>query len=152
MFRPAPDNFSRVIEWVFPPPMERAGRLFSKLRMPPGTVSPEVLARAAWPEAVGKRIASRTRAASLVRDCLVVEVEDAVWQRQLFVLRGQILKKLEGLLGTPIVNEIEFRVGIPRRLPQRAERRLEPADEAERIEDPLLRLIYKQDKRKRESA
>ena len=34
-------------------------------------------------------------AKSLVRGSLIVEVEDAVWQKQLFHLRFQILAKIE---------------------------------------------------------
>lgn len=125
--------------------------MIAKLKLPAGSVSPEDLARAAWPVAVGKKIASHTRATSLVRSCLVVEVEDAVWQRQLFALRWQILRKLEEIVGPSLVTEIEFRIAVPRRLPQRAERPAAAEDDADRIEDPLLRRIYK-DKRKRESA
>lgn len=124
--------------------MERAGKLISRLKLPPGSVDPEKLAIAAWPVAVGKRIARHTRAASLVRDNLIVEVEDAIWQRQLFVLRSQIVRKLGEVLGASIVREVEFRIAVPRRPPQRSERLKTVEDEADRIEDPLLRKIYKQ--------
>ena len=131
--------------------MERVSRLIGRLRLPPNSVSPEELARAGWPVAVGKRIASHTRAASLAGSRLIVEVEDGVWQRQLSVLRVQILKKLEEVLGPSLVSEIEFRIAIARRLPQRAERLKPAGDDADEIQDPVLRKIYK-DKRKRASA
>src|SRR5215471_2594813 len=69
-------------------PMERASSLVRKLSA--SMITSEELALAAWPDAVGKRIAAHTRAAKLVRTRLVVEVEDAVWQRQLFSLSRQI--------------------------------------------------------------
>jgi Protein of unknown function (DUF721). len=75
--------------------MERAGRVLGKLKLSDHGIGDEELARSAWPLAVGKRIASRTGHVSLVRSRLVVEVEDAIWQRQLFTLRGQILAKME---------------------------------------------------------
>jgi len=128
--------------------MERAGRLIARLKLPGGSVSPQELATAAWPEAVGKRLALRTRAVGVVRSRLVVEVEDAIWQRQLFTLRGQILKRLEQVLGQPLITEIEFRVAVPRRLPQREERPPARVDEADGIEDPVLRRIYKEHRRK----
>ena len=69
--------------------MERAGRLIGKLKLPKAVLDPESMARSAWPAAVGKRIAARTRAVKLVRHSLVVECEDAVWQRQLNTLKYQ---------------------------------------------------------------
>ncbi len=130
--------------------MERAGRLIARLKLPAGSISPEEVARRAWPAAVGKRIAARTRPAWLTGSRLVVEVEDAVWQRQLAVLKRQILAKLDEVIGSSLVGEIEFRVAVPRRPPQREEK-TSAADEADRIEDPVLRAIYRE-KRKKESA
>jgi hypothetical protein len=129
--------------------MERAGRVIRKLQQTSQCVSDEQIARAAWPLAVGKRIAARTSDISLIRSRLVVGVEDAVWQRQLFTLRGQILAKLEEAIGAPIVTEIEFRVVPPRRLPQRAANHEgTPLDEADEIRDPLLRSLYKASRRR----
>jgi predicted nucleic acid-binding Zn ribbon protein len=131
--------------------MERAGRLIAGLKLPLGSVSLEELACKAWPAAVGKRIASHTRAVSLTGGRLVVDVEDAIWQRQLLSLKGQLLKRLEAVLGDETVGNIEFRLAIPRRLPQRAECPKAVKDDADCIEDPVLRIIYKE-MRKKESA
>jgi predicted nucleic acid-binding Zn ribbon protein len=106
---------------------------------------------AAWAGAVGKKIAAHTRAAKLVRAHLIVEVEDAIWRRQLFVLRAQIRRKIDESIGVGVVEDIEFRV-TPRRLePQRAAHSTAHADEADGIGDPVLRNIYKAS-RKRELA
>jgi predicted nucleic acid-binding Zn ribbon protein len=129
--------------------MERAGKLISKLKLPAGSVTPQDLALAGWAEAVGKRIANHTRALSLVTNRLVVEVEDLIWQRQLAVLKSQILKRLEEVLGQPMVREVEFRIPARRREPQRAVQPRPSNDEADRIEDPVLRAIYKQQRRRR---
>jgi predicted nucleic acid-binding Zn ribbon protein len=131
--------------------MERAGKLISKLKLPSGSITPQDLALAGWTEAVGKRIANHTRALSLVTDRLVVEVEDPIWQRQLAVLKTQILKRLEEILGAPLVRQVEFRIAVRRREPQRAAQPRPSKDEADRIEDPVLRSIYKQ-QRPRKSA
>lgn len=126
--------------------MERAGKSLSKLN-----ISIDELACAAWPAAVGKRLALRTKAKSLVRGSLIVEVEDAVWQKQLFHLRIPILEKLTAVVGAGIIRDVEFRVAPPRRPPQPAQRlnELNPvADEADGIEDPGMRIVYKQSRRK----
>ena len=101
--------------------MERAGRVLGKLKLAKQGVSDEEMARSAWPAAVGKKIALRTHAAGLVRNRLVVEVEDAVWQRQLWTLRNQILQRMEQVLGRKIVDEVEFKIAAPRMKPARAE-------------------------------
>jgi predicted nucleic acid-binding Zn ribbon protein len=118
--------------------MERVGRVVGKLKV----TTDEQLAQAAWPQAVGKKIASHTAPVSLIRNRLVVEVEDAVWQRQLFTLRGQILARIEQVMGRFMVEELEFRIAIPRRAPQREER-LSSGDDADAIRDPVLRNLYK---------
>jgi len=118
--------------------------------MPAGSISPEEMARRAWPAAVGKRIAARTRPARLTGSRLLVEVEDAVWERQLTVLKRQILERLDEVIGSSMVGDIEFRVALPRRPPQRQEK-APAADEADAIGDPVLRSIYRE-RRKKESA
>jgi predicted nucleic acid-binding Zn ribbon protein len=131
--------------------MERAGKALGKLNLPQGTVDPEIIVCAAWAGAVGKKVAAHTRAARLVRSHLIVEVEDNIWQRQLFVLRGQIRRKIDESIGAGIVEDIEFRVA-PRRLgPQRAQHSIAVSDDADGIADPVLRNIYKAS-RKRELA
>ena len=128
--------------------MERAGRSLAKLKLS-GTISADELAISAWPAAVGKRIASHTRAVALVRGNLVVEVEDAVWQKQLFYLRSHMIRKMREILGDTIVSEVEFRIAVKRRPPGVA-MQVAPAstDDADGIEDPILRILYKQARKK----
>jgi hypothetical protein len=141
--------------------MERASRLIGKLKLPKTVIDPETMARSAWPAAVGKRIAARTRAIKLVRHALVVECEDAEWQRQLNTLKSQILRKLQGLIGETLVTSIDLRPMTPRRGMQLAgaARPFEltgpiqtvktgTRDEADRIQDPSFRMLYKQSRRK----
>ena len=128
--------------------MERASKVLGKLNLPQGTVDPEIVVCAAWAGAVGKKVAAHTRAARLVRSHLIVEVEDGVWQRQLFVLRSQIRRKIDESIGAGIVEDIEFRVA-PRRLgPQRAQHSTAVNDDADGIADPVLRNIYKASRKK----
>jgi Dna[CI] antecedent, DciA len=133
--------------------MEHASRLFGKMKFPGDAVSREELVCAAWSAAVGKRIARHARAERLVRTKLIVGVDDAVWQRQLFSMSRMILSKVAESVGDGLVDDVEFRVAPQRRGPQRAEQASAsyPDDEAAGIEDPNLRRIYITS-RKRETA
>ena len=122
--------------------MERAGRLIGKLKLNGKVATPEEMARAAWPVAVGKRLAGRIGRVSLFGTTMVVEVEDAVWQSQLNTLSGQILNKMEKLLGPSTVLKLEFRIGIMRRMPQRVDKPSPLFDEGDGIHDPVFRQIY----------
>jgi len=129
--------------------MERAGKYLAKLKLP-DAISQDDLARAAWPAAVGKRIAAHAAAKSLVRGSLIVEVEDGIWQKQLFYLRFQILAKLQEVLGAGVITDVEFRVATARRPPQPALSLSDskPIDEADAISDPGMRIVYKQARKK----
>ncbi|MGD1070366.1 MAG: DUF721 domain-containing protein [Bryobacteraceae bacterium] len=137
--------------------MDQASRIIARWRGASDVISPERIACGAWKIAVGPRLAERTRAVKLVRDRLVVEVEDEVWRKNLWSLRYQILKNIEKAIGTEIVADVEFRVMPPRREPQRAEfPGLQPShrvseDEGAEISDPGLRRIYR-NARRRETA
>src|SRR5229473_2133251 len=132
--------------------MERAGRSLATLKLN-GEISAEELARAAWPAAVGERIAKHARASALVRGNLVVECEDGVWQKQLFYLKTHILKKIHEVLGDTTVTDVEFRIANRRRPPQvasslRAAPPSDPEDESNSIADAGLRIIYRQSRKR----
>jgi hypothetical protein len=124
--------------------MERAGRLLKDVKLPPQLADPEARVRAVWANAAGRRVAAHTRAGVLVRDTLIVEVEDKVWQRQLSTLKQFLLRNLEKELGERLVNDIDFRPMPPRREPQRA---LHARASAAGIEDPVLELLYQRARR-----
>jgi predicted nucleic acid-binding Zn ribbon protein len=65
---------------------------------------------AAWKHLVGEGIANHAVPVQLQNKRLVVAVEDNIWQRQLEQMRGQLLFRLNSLLGQPIVKSIEWRV------------------------------------------
>jgi hypothetical protein len=127
-------------------------------------VSHETLARAAWRNAVGSKIAAHTRVTRLVRGKLIVEVEDQIWKHQLEKLQHSILQNLSKV-GAEI-DGLEFRPMPARafrnaRVPavadppykskigdaailQAAE---DVASEADFVADPVLRALYKEAKR-----
>lgn len=131
--------------------MERAAKIIKKNKHSRQVMSDEDIARAVWPTAVGKAIASHTSRLKLVRNKLVIEVEDAIWQRQLHTLSSQIIGRLRTLTGSDAIEELEFRIGIPRREAQRAESLAAPLlasqpdsdDESHRIQDPVLKKVYR---------
>ena len=130
--------------------MERASKLIRGLRLSGDVITPEQLCCAAWPGAVGKKIAAHTRPAKLVRTRLVVAVEDQTWQRQLFALTPHILNNLEKTLGRGLVEDLEFRI-VPRRREPLVARQAVPAvldDDADAIADPVMRDLYKLSRKK----
>ncbi len=136
--------------------MERAAKLLRQWKLASGCVTSDQVAIAAWSVAAGKKIAAHSRAITIVRGRLVVEVTDEIWQRQLRTVRGFILKKIEKDLGAPIVTDIEFRVVPPRRGPGHEERVVrgplfQGRDEADAIADPYMAMVYKA-KRERSTA
>ena len=48
-----------------------------------------------WTEIVGKRIAQHSKAIGIDTDNLFVEVDNPVWQSQLFIIKETIIKKIE---------------------------------------------------------
>jgi predicted nucleic acid-binding Zn ribbon protein len=128
--------------------MQRAGRLVGKMNLPSQLADAESRAKAAWPAAAGKKIARHAKATTLVRGTLVVEVGDAVWQKQLAALRYALLRNLNRELGEGVVNEIDFRP-MPARRPPQAAASARPdaahsnAPNAGGIHDPVLALLYR---------
>jgi len=75
--------------------------------------SPEVVeaaAIAAWKHLTGNALRRQAIANSLNGKTLVIAVSDAIWQKQLESMRGQLLFRLNSILGQPLVNRLEFRI------------------------------------------
>ena len=132
--------------------MDQASRIIAQWGE--NLISSEQVACKAWKKAVGPRLANRTTALKLVRDRLVIEVEDEIWRNNLYSLRPQILRNLEKALGPGIVGDISFEVR-PRRIePQRESRPAgvinggPDADSGLDIADPGLRRIYRMSRRR----
>jgi hypothetical protein len=142
--------------------MERAARVLRKSKRPRSILDDDRALEAVWPAAVGKAISRHTSRLRLVRKNLVVDAEDAIWQRQLRTLERQIIDRVRLLLPDIEIESIEFRIGVPRREPQIARDSagfmqtgapgsiLSGAsdDEAERILDPVLKKVYQLSRRK----
>jgi predicted nucleic acid-binding Zn ribbon protein len=71
----------------------------------------EARALAAWPEAVGPKIAANTRAVSMIRGRLLVEAKSPAWVQECTLLRVRFKGKINKLIGAEAVKDITFKVG-----------------------------------------
>jgi predicted nucleic acid-binding Zn ribbon protein len=75
--------------------------------------SPEVAeaaCMAAWKYAAGDGLRDHAVPLRLNRNTLVIGVADTTWQKQLRSLSGQLLFRLNSILGQPLVTLVDFRV------------------------------------------
>jgi hypothetical protein len=75
--------------------------------------SPEVAeaaCMAAWKHAAGDGLRDHAVPLRLSRKTLVIGVVDTTWQKQLQSLSGQLLFRLNSILGQPLVTFVDFRV------------------------------------------
>ena len=76
--------------------------------------APEEVAEAAcvamWKHTVGEGLSSHAVPIQLRDQKLVVVVEDNLWKKQLEQMRGQLLFRLNSVLGQAVVTSIELRV------------------------------------------
>jgi hypothetical protein len=126
--------------------MDQASRIIAHLSSSSDLIGTEKLACSVWRKAVGPRLARRTRAVRLVRNRLVIEVDDEIWRNNLYSLRPLILRNLENAAGPGIVEDISFEI-MPRRIePQRETGFALTAADREAgldIVDPGMRRIYR---------
>jgi len=65
---------------------------------------------AAWKHAVGEGLSGHATPLQLQNKTLVVVVADNIWKTQLEQMRGQLLFRLNSVVGQALVKSIEFRV------------------------------------------
>ncbi|HEV2828849.1 MAG TPA: DciA family protein [Pyrinomonadaceae bacterium] len=70
----------------------------------------EAACMAAWKHAVGEGLSTHTIPVQLQQQQLVVAVADNIWKKQLEHMQGQLLYRLNAVLGQPIVKSIQLRV------------------------------------------
>jgi len=70
----------------------------------------EAAACVAWRRIAGAQLRGQAVPFRLYRKTLTVAVADATWQKQLEQISGQLLFRLNSVLGQPLVTYIEFRV------------------------------------------
>lgn len=70
----------------------------------------ETAAVVAWNHVAGTGLRRQTAAIALHQSRLIVAVADAIWKRQLEAMGGQLLFRINSLLGQGVVAFIEFQV------------------------------------------
>ncbi len=70
----------------------------------------EAAAMAVWRRVAGEQLRGQAVPFRLYQKTLIVAVADTTWQKQLEAISGQLLFRLNSLLGQAMVTYIEFRV------------------------------------------
>lgn len=70
----------------------------------------EAAAMAVWRRVAGEQLRGQAVPFRLYQKTLIVHVADTMWQKQLEAISGQLLFRLNSLLGQAMVTYIEFRV------------------------------------------
>jgi hypothetical protein len=91
----------------------------------------EAAALVAWRRVAGEGLRTQAVPFRLYRKTLIIAVADVTWQKQLEAMSGQLLFRLNSLLGQAVVTYIEFRID-PKTV--RAERATAEVQETNRIE------------------
>ncbi len=63
-----------------------------------------------WAQIVGPKIASHARATSTDLKCLFVDVDSPAWQHQLFIMKSDILKKINQYNSS--IKDIKFTINV----------------------------------------
>jgi hypothetical protein len=98
----------------------------------------EAAALVAWRRVAGEGLRTQAVPFRLYRKTLIVAVADTTWQKQLEAVSGQLLFRLNSLLGQAVVTYIEFRID-PKTV--NAERAAAQAEETDRIEQERRAMI-----------
>jgi hypothetical protein len=68
----------------------------------------EAAAIAAWKHASGEGLKEHAVPLKLENRTLTIAVADAIWQKQLHSMRGQLLFRVNSILGKPLVGALDF--------------------------------------------
>ena len=68
----------------------------------------EAAALVAWKHAIGEGLRPHAIARKLVAKTLTVAVRDAIWQKQLDMMKSHLLFRVNSILGQPLVDNIEL--------------------------------------------
>lgn len=77
----------------------------------------EAAAIAAWKHAAGDGLKEHAAALKLENRTLTVAVADPIWQKQLTSMRGQLLFRVNSILGQPLVSSFNFVIDPARAKP-----------------------------------
>jgi len=78
----------------------------------------EAAAIAAWKHAAGEGLKEHAVPLKLENRMLTVAVADAIWQKQLTAMRGQLLFRINSILGQSVVSALDFVIDASRVKPR----------------------------------
>ena len=90
----------------------------------------EAAAIAAWKHAAGDGLKEHAVPLKLENRTLTIAVADAIWQKQLHSMRGQLLFRVNTILGKPLVGALDFVID-----PKLAKLSVEPLEREEEFLD-----------------
>jgi hypothetical protein len=99
----------------------------------------EAAAKVAWRRAVGEALREQAVPFRLYRKTLIISVTDQTWQKQLEKMSGQLLFRINSLLGQAVVTYIEFRIDPKTVRAERAARLLGAANRVDQERRALER-------------
>ena len=59
-----------------------------------------------WPSLVGEQLARVTRITGIQGSTAVLDVPDRIWRRQLYQMKGKLLRRINEPWGVPLITEI----------------------------------------------
>src|ERR1044071_9555148 len=89
----------------------------------------EAAAIAAWKHAAGDALKDHAVALKLENRTLTIAVADPIWQKQLTAMRGQLLYRVNTIVGQPLVSAFEFKIDLAHTKPR--------VEQQEHEDDPL---------------
>ena len=92
----------------------------------------EAAAIAAWKHAAGDGLKEHAVALKLENRTLTVAVADPIWQKQLTSMRGQLLFRVNTILGQPLVSAFNFVIDR-----ERAKPRIEQPEQDEPVDNEV---------------
>jgi len=92
----------------------------------------EAAAIAAWKHAAGDGLKEHAIPLKLENRTLTIAVADAIWQKQLHSMRGQLLFRVNTILGKPLVGALDFVID-----PKLAKPPVEREQEAELLDNEV---------------
>ena len=92
----------------------------------------EAAAIAAWKHAAGDGLKEHAVALKLENRTLTIAVADLIWQRQLTSMRGQLLFRINSILGQPLVSRLDFIID-----PKLANVPVEPKEDNEPLDNEV---------------
>ena len=93
----------------------------------------EALARIAWARVAGEPLCQHAVPFRLYRSTFIIAVSDAIWQKQMSALSGQLLSRLNSMLGQGTITFIEFRIDPLTVARERVTTPAEPVQSAETV-------------------